>query len=718
MELLDRHQLFEKFPTLYRGGSVYPAWLPDGRCAFMRGGVEDYSIHAVDRQGRIEHLVDTERARKAIEQETRRPLPFAGLPFDRFWLAAGGAAIGFELEGVRYYLNMESYVVTRASVAEMDEAARTKPRFIRQPLSAGEPTVTEIPSPDGAQFLTEVGSDLGIRSGVDGTVRTLTSDGDDHVKWNVVWASWSPDAARFVARRIDNTGVPCIPVAHWLGEEESITLVPYTRAGGREPSAALHVFDVRAGTSVIADLGSQSERSFYPLGWRPGHPEVIVVTVSRDHKTIKVVLADQSSGATRLVLEESADTFVGGWATAPHARFVPLSDGERFVWLSERDGWQHAYLYDYDGVCLGQLTSGDFAVRSILAVDESDGVVYFGAPTDQRRPYDTHVCRVRLDGTGFAALTDDPGLHTPAFAPDFSYFLDSHSSPRRAPRTDVRDHDGAPLATIANADTSWLDELGWTPPEEFVVLADDDETELWGALYLPPDFDASKSYPVIDVIYGGPQCWDAPQEFGQFANGARAAALAQLGYAAFVLDGRGTPGRSKAFQDVGYGAFAQHVVPDHTAALRQLGEARPYLDLSRVGVVGGSWGGYMTIRCLLTAPDTFHVGVSLVPVADLGHLNYAIEPYMGLPQDNPMGYAAADLIPLAGNLQGKLLLCPAMSDVNAPFSATMRLVDAFTKSDREYDLAVFNEQTHWVTGQAGRYLSRRCANYFLEHLTP
>jgi dipeptidyl aminopeptidase/acylaminoacyl peptidase len=258
--------------------------------------------------------------------------------------------------------------------------------------------------------------------------------------------------------------------------------------------------------------------------------------------------------------------------------------------------------------------------------------------------------------------------------------------------------------------------MGWRDPEEFTAKAADGVTDLHGVLYKPFDFDPAKRYPVVEFIYGGPQRTNVGRTFGFTAGGG--VALAQLGFITFVVDGRGTAERGKAFQDVAYRNFGRNEIPDHVAVLKQLGAARPYMDLSRVGIMGGSWGGYMTIRALLLAPETYHVGVSTAPVGDLyDHHAGAIEGYMGLVESNREGYDYASSLRLADRLRGHLMLMHGTSDVNATFSATMKLADAFTRAGKQYDLRVFSELNHSVTGIFD-YWQETTRRYFVAHLRP
>jgi dipeptidyl aminopeptidase/acylaminoacyl peptidase len=356
-------------------------------------------------------------------------------------------------------------------------------------------------------------------------------------------------------------------------------------------------------------------------------------------------------------------------------------------------------------------------------VDDKTGWIYFTAHGNRQRPYDTHLYRVNLSGKSFARLTEATGQHEVQFFPSKEFFLDTHSGVNRLPSVELKTADGTLLRTLSKANFDDFKELQWTAPEEFVVKAADGKTDLYGVLYKPYDFDPSKRYPVIEVIYGGP--WESecvrsnllPLGWGQTAL-----ELAQLGFITFVVDGRGTPERGKEFQDVVYGNIGRYEIPDHTAALKQLAEKRPYMDLNHVGVFGHSFGGYLALRALLLSPDVYHVAVcsdgSEGPPA---YSPVDSEPYLGSPQKNRERYDYASNLWLVGNLKGKLLFIYG-SFGGGPFfsdSFFMKTLDALMRVDKPFDLLVVPDRPHSMLNVPRKnYWRRAMGRYFQEHLMP
>jgi len=701
----------QEFPDLVRGGTVEPHWLPDGT---------------------------------------------------GFWYEVDGGG-GEGAENVIYRVDPATGAKERLG-APPDEEPGPEPRVIRPSLFPGFPPVREVPSPDGRWFLTERDSDLWLRAadpgdgqdvkqGEDG-LRRLTDDGTADFHWKVVqdelWmrALWSPDGGRVLAIKEDRRGVDREPVVHWLERTPTVEWVPLPKSGRPLARTELWVIEVATGDRVRIALGEEDVYQA-PVGWlpaRPGTPdaeaapsEIFLLTAERDFGAVRLLAADPATGAVRTVIEERSPTFVKNLSIAPGweeiATLLPagVPAGEaaaRIVWQSERDGWDHLYLYDLEGKLLRRLTAPEsperpWPVLRVVAVDEAPGWVYFTAHAEPGRPYDTHLYRVGLDGGGVSRLTEAPGEHDVQLSPSRQVFLDTHSTLDRPPRTELRRADGGLIAVLEEADVSALGPLGFRPPKPFVVKAADGVTDLHGVLYLPwwldPETAPDGALPIVEDLYAGPFRVHHQRRFvtGSAWRGTYPQALAQLGFAVVSLDGRGTPERGKAFQDHIWRRFGQVEIPDHAAALRNLAAGRPYLDLDRVGAFGGSWGAYMTVRALLTAPDLYKAGVAANGVYDfVDHGATGLEGYLGLPEDNPEGYAAGSSLTLVDRLEGQLLLMHGTADVNATFSATMKLVDALARAGKPYNLIVLPDQSHHYEGYALEYRKEAIRRHFQEHLQP
>ena len=723
-----------EFRSYVKGGSIQPNWMADGSSFwYAEGAPANTVIYKVDpRVNTKGPLFDTARLRQALTALLGQEPPYQGLPFAEFTFVDGEKVVQFAVEDKNFILQLDSYTITQALSASEEEKKRLVPQIVRKRLDA--PPVKEILSPDRRWFASVKDHNLWLRSTNDRPSMPITTDGIKDYEWDVDGAEWSPDSFKLAVRKVDYRKVAKLPIVHWLKATEEVEWVQSDTGEGMGPmpQPKLFIVDILSKRQVQLDTGNDPDQHFYLLGWRPDGSELLFLRKSRDHKKLDLMAADPATGATRVILTETQKTFVIDWSFLVFKwlrRFTWLEDGKKFLWVSERDGWKHIYLYDLEGNLIRRLTQGDFPVVRIEAVDEKKGWVYFTAHGERQRPfdkaqgkpYDIQLYRVNLKGKSLSMLTETPGQHMIQIAPSKEFFLDTHSSPDRPPVVELRAADGKLFQTLSQANIDVLKDLKWSPPEEFVVKAANGTTDLYGVLYKPYDFNPKKKYPVIEVIYAGPQFYEVPHTFthphGFDFHAEHGQALAQLGFIVFVVDGRGTPGRGKEFQDVVYGNIGRHEIPDHVAALHQLAETRPYMDLGRVGIFGKSLGGYFSLRALLFAPDVYHVGIAIAPATDL-YIGHWIEAYMDLPEKNKEAYEYGSNLRLAENLRGKLLLIQGTSDGNAPFSQTMKMVEALIRTDKPYDLLVLPEETHYFTDAATKYIQEAISRYFQEHLKP
>ena len=699
-----------EFASYVKGGSIEPHWMADG-CSFWyaEGAPENTIIYKVDPKANTKTaLFDTVRLRRAPATFLGHESPYEGLPFDTFtFVDDGEKAVNFAVEDQAFILEPNSYKISRAPVKSEDERTRLFPR-------AGE-----VSSPDGRWFASIKDHNIWLRSSHDDSSVPLTTDGIKDYEWSVAgWGDqgwWSPDGFKLAVKKVDSRKVEKMPIVHWLRQTEEVEWVYYPTAGGPVTQNELFVVDVLSKQRVRVGTGPWPNDEIYILGWRPDASELFFVRSDREYKKFALVAANPATGLERLVLSETRDTFVNGWSFSRTSLLTFLQDGKRFIWLSERDGWYHLYLFDTDGNLVRRLTEGNFPVVEIISVEEKSGWVYFTAHDDRSRPYDTHLYRVSLEGKGFTRLTEARGQHVIQFAPSKEFFLDTHSSPDRPPVVELRTADGELLQTLSRANIDALKYLKWRPPEEFVVKAADQETDLYGVLYKPFDFDPGMKYPIIQVVYGGVSVAQGvrrtfvPRLHDQWAH-----ELAQLGFITLFVDPRGTAHRGKAFQDAFYGNIGSlEKVADYVATLKQLADKRPYMDLSRVGIMGHSSGGYNVLRAMLLAPGVYHMGVASAASADARIIPW--EYHMGLPQNNKKGYEYASNIPLTSNLQGKLLLIAGTNDVL--FSQTIKMVDALIKANKYFDLVLLPEKGHSLH-RISPYWREAIRRYFQEHLRP
>lgn len=715
------------FGSYVKGGSITPHWMTDGSSFWYAEGAQANTvIWKVDLKANTKTpLFDTARLRKALTAVLGHEPRYQGLPFGEFtFVDKGETAVKFSVEKKEFILQLDNYTITRARVLSEDDKSRMVPRRIRdvRGISATE----EVLSPDGRWFATLKGQNLWLRSTVDGSEVQLTSDGVKDYEWVLGWGDtvkWSRDSSKLAVKKADYRRVPRIPLVHWLGRTEEVEWYPFARKPGL-PIARVQLFiiDIRSQKRVRVDTGEEPDQNIHLLEWLPDGTHLLFFRSRAYDPNLELVVADSTTGSTRVVLTEEHPVPVRRMFTRPFT-FTLLEDGKRFLWVSQRSGWKHLYLYDMNGGLIRQLTEGEFPVVGVAAVDEKAGWIYFIAQGDKQRVYDTHLYRVNMEGKGFTRLTEAGGQHEIQIAPSKEIFLDTHSSVDRAPVVELRRADGNLLQTPSTANVDALKELHWTLPEEFVVKAADGKADLYGVLYKPYDFDPDKKYPVI--LYAGGVVRTFTGSGERENQPVWPQAIAQLGFITFTVDVREPmPMRSRGgeFDRVTARTFGRYEVSDYAAALKGLAAERPYMDLSRVGVFGGSYGGYHAIRAMLQAPNVFHVGVAVAAITDsYGHPNFFM---LGSPQSNKEAFEYASNLPLAGNLKGRLLLIHGTHDISVPFSHTMKMIGALTRAGKPYDLMILPEWDHWgdYSGRGNELLERyrleAIRRYFQEHLKP
>ena len=735
------YQAYLDFQRMIDGGRIVPNWLPDGSTFwYASGGPNDREILKVDPDGNSEEpFFDTARLRAALAESLGHEPAGEGVPFERFQVVAPGT-VSFSLEGVSWSLNLDDYSLARqpppsAFSLELvrSEAERGVPgTFLRERfLGLGRMPSPEALSSDGQWVATVRDNNLALRATVDGQEVPVTNDGTDRVFWDVeavLWQPWSPTSEQIAVVRQHAEGMPIIPTIKWLKPVEEVLEVFTMPAGVDLYRSELYLLDIHSRQPRHVDMGDNADHYVRVLTWLPDGSELLVARYDRLLTRVELLAVDARTREVRTIMTESSETFLTNHHEAIWAEetgFFLLPDASGFIWNSERSGWDHLYHYGIDGRLVRQLTSGEWPVKDVVRVDQDNGWVYFTGHGDQARPYDTHLYRVGLNGRGFAQLTAGIGQHKASMSPSAEYFVDTFSNVDAPPRTELRAGDGRLVRVLDEADIGRLTAVGWVPPEEYVVKAADGETDLWVTMYFPNDFDPKRKYPVIEYIYAGPQTTWRPMDFGDdlgpfgalvgnLVNFPRA--LAQLGFLVVILDGRGTPERSKAFHDTVYMNWGQFEIADHSGAIRQLGERLPFMDLDRVGVMGASWGGHFTFRAMTQAPDLYKVGISSVPGYSSRRFTL-YEVYLGMPQDNKAGYDAADALALAPLLEGELLQIGGINDTGTQadmFQMTERLI----RLGKQHRSMIYPDTGHGAFGKTGEYDMELKRRYFVEKLKP
>jgi len=410
------------------------------------------------------------------------------------------------------------------------------------------------------------------------------------------------------------------------------------------------------------------------------------------------------------VVEEKSPTFID-YSQKGYLHW--LDDTGELLWASERDGWNHLYLYDTKtGAVKTQVTRGPWVVRGVERIDAEQRVAWLRVMGTRASedPYHFHLARVNLDGTGLKVLTEGDGTHKWDWSPDQRSFIDTWSRVDQPPVIELRRaSDGQRMCELERADASALLATGWRGPERFVAKGRDGKTDIHGIIFRPQNFDASKKYPVIEQIYAGPHDFFVPKAWSRFGG---QQALADLGFVVVQIDGMGTNWRSRAFHDVCFKNLKDGGFPDRIAWMRAAATTRPWMDLTRVGIFGGSAGGQNALAAVL-----FHGDFYKAAVADCGcHDNRMDKIWWNEAWMGEMGphYADNSNVTHAKNLTGKLLLSVGELDKNVDPASTMQVVNALIKADKDFDLIVMTGAGHG--SGSSPYGKRRRDDFFIRHL--
>jgi dienelactone hydrolase len=546
-----------------------------------------------------------------------------------------------------------------------------------------------------------------------GAAMMLSTDGMENDAYSQQTLTWSPDSKKLAAYRVrpgfrrEIYYVESSPEDQLQPKKESML---YNKPGDVLDTEQPVLFDVANRTQVIVD------RSLFPDAydmtapeWRKDNRAFVFEYNQRGHQAFRVIEVDAATGKTRAQINEEMPTFFE--YSAKRYRF-DIADGREVIWMSERDGWNHLYLYDgVSGKVKNQITKGAWLVRGVEKVDTVARQIYFSASGMYagKDPYFVHFYRINFDGTGLVTYTTADANHSVQFSSDMTYYVDTYSRVDLPTVSELRLTSNQSLVMpLEKADATKLFATGWKAPEVFVAKARDGKTDIWGVIIRPSNFDPSKKYPVVENIYAGPQGSFVPKTFSSQLG---MQSIAELGFIVVQIDGMGTSNRSKAFHDVAYKNLGDAGFPDRILWHKAVAAKYAYYDASRVGIYGTSAGGQNSMGALLFHPEFYKVAVSAAGCHD-NRMDkiWWNEQWMG--QLGPH-YAASSNMENASKLEGKLMLVVGEMDKNVDPASTMQVVNALIKANKMFDLLVIPGAGHT---SGGPYGERKRNDFFVHHL--
>ena len=703
---------------------VESVWAADGQRLWYRieiaPGSYEFVIADVTKEAR-DLAFDHGGLAKQLAEATKMDVNSQRLPFQRLTIVDGENAVEFSaLSGVWKY-DRGTEELTRLRDAEPSTQDRDNRNSKNRQESGSRLRSTSVgqTSPNGKWIAYENGHNLHLRdlNAPDAEEFDLTTNGSSEDSYNNSHISWSPDSKSLVALRTRQGQKHDVSFVESSPKDQlqpKLHTHDYLKPGDRIPQSTPHFFHVESKKEIVLSNDQFSNPWMSPpqIEWSPDSSRFFFTYNQRGHQVLRVIAVNAESGEVRVVVDEQSKTFID-YAYKQFLRL--LHDSNELIWMSERDGWNHLYLYDSNsGEVRNQITEGEWVVRKVERVDIERRQIWFQASGiyPEQDPYQIHNCRVNFDGSNLTFLTDGDGTHSVSFSPDRKHLVDTYSRVDQPPITELRSSDnGKLICELERADWSKLLETGWKIPERFVAKGRDDTTDIHGVIFRPTNFDESKKYPVIEKIYAGPHGSFVPKPFSEFFS---AQEIAELGFIVVQIDGMGTSNRSKEFHDVCAKNLGDSGFPDRIQWIKAATKKYPFMDLSRgVGIYGGSAGGQSSTRAVLAFGDFYTVAVS-----DCGcHDNrmdkiWWNELWMGW----PIGphYEEQSNVTNAHRLTGKLFLTVGELDRNVDPASTLQVVDALIKADKDFDLLVVPGGGHGIGESA--YGKRRRRDFFVRHL--
>ncbi len=698
-------------------------WLSDGKFYYRSTRAAGPEFVLIDPRAKSRApLFDHEKVAAALSAAAGTAYTARALPFTTVELSGDRNSVTMTAGGRRFTCDVKG---TSCAPAPAVAASGAQARG-----------ALTVPSPDGKRVAFVRDWNLFIRDVATGAETALTTDGTKNFGYatdNAGWATsdraillWSPDSKKIATQQQDERNVGDMFLVQTKVGHPTLRAWKYPLPGD-SVVAMVHRVVIDVDTKAIvrlkmapdfhrATLGDDIAMSDYAFS--PDGAKLVLASTSRDHKQTIIRLADTRTGDVKTVFEETVPTHfesITGWRV--------LWASNEIVWNSQRDNWSQLYLYDLNtGALKTKITSGEGPVSSIARIDEKSRTLWYGAQGREKGqdPYLEHFYRIGLDGKAAVSLTPDDGDHRMQLSPDGKWLVDTWSRADQAPQTALRDESGKLVMALETADITRLVATGWKPPMLFSVKAADGTTDIYGQLYRPTNFDSTKTYPIINQAYPGPQTGSVGSRAFSASHGDKQA-LAELGFIVVSIDGRGSgPGRSKSFHDAYYGAMGRdNTLPDQVAGMQNLARRYSWIDIDKAAMWGHSGGGFITADAMFRYPDFFKVGISESGNHD--QRNYEDdwgERYQGLLARGPSGpdsYAIEANQSLAKNLRGHLLLAHGTMDNNVPPDNTLLVVDALIRANKDFDLLMIPNAAHGY-GSASSYMMRRRWDYFVRWL--
>ncbi|MGQ9801460.1 MAG: DPP IV N-terminal domain-containing protein [Candidatus Saccharicenans sp.] len=654
---------------------------------------------------------DHEKLAAALSRETGEKFTAVSLPFRSINFVENEKFLEFEYRDSVWRLDLTTYELKKSGPARLHQ--RDGWQDVGGPPARAASAESKA-SPDKKWEAFIRNYNVWLRAVDNKEEIPLSRDGNEGNYYTYQSLLWSPDSKKLLAIRIR-------PGLHrqiqYIDSSPADQLQPkYFTLGYTKPGDPLDLpqpvlFQIESKKQINIDNALfPNPYELSNFAWRKDSRAFTFEYNQRGHQVYRVIEVDGNSGQARVIINEECPTL---FCYSSKKYRYDLADGKEIIWMSERDGWNHLYLYNgQTGQVKHQITRGEWVVRSVEKVDEERRQVWFlgSGMYPGKDPYFLHLYRINLDGSGLEHLTGVEANHTITLSPDLRYFVDLYSRVDLAPEMQLRrTEDKQIIMELEKADITGLKKAGWRAPEVFVAAGRDGRTDIWGIIIRPTSFDPKKKYPVIEYIYAGPHSSFVPKNFFAWSQ---MMSLAELGFIVVQIDGMGTSNRSKAFHDVCWKNLKDAGFPDRILWHKAVAAKYPYYDISRVGIYGTSAGGQNALAGLLFHPEFYKVGFAAAGCHD-NRMDkiWWNEQWMGWPLGPE--YEASSNTVNAHRLKGKLLLVVPELDTNVDPATTYQVVNALIKAGKDFELLVVPGANH---GSGGAYGERKRNDFFVRHL--
>ncbi len=694
------YSLSEKYKDKVFYSGVQPAWIGKSHNFwYVRNTPQGKKYVIVDAEKTSrKDLFDHAKLAKSLSDLTKRRFVKDSLNLERLRVSDKADTMYFSVNGEQY-----KYIIKTDKISKLARQNRPEreERYWAAWNNDREGKAVKSPDNQNEAFIRE--GNIWIRNLKNMKERQLSLDGSTGEYYSAE-INWSPDSKKLVSMKTRPAEQRLI---YFVESSPKDQLQPklhkreYTKPGDALPQRKPVIFDIDNKSALTPpttlfenqfDLGS--------LRWNKDSKAVTFEYNARGHKYYRVLEMSSTTGDIRAIVDEKSDTYVNYNRMFRH----DMENKGEMIWMSERDNWNHLYMYDTkSGSVKYQITKGEWYVREVLHIDETNRQIWFTANgvNPNEDPYLLKYYRIGFDGKEMTCLTPDEGMHTAWFSEDRKFLVDVYSKTDMPPVAVLRNtKDGSIVMPLEKADISALLATGWKAPETFVAKGRDGKTDIWGLIYRPTNFDPSKKYPVIEYIYSGPGSHYVPKTFSTFNW--NMSPLAELGFIVVQLDGMTTSYRSKSFESVCYKNLQDAGFPDRIPWIKSAAAKYPYMDITRVGIFGASAGGQEAMTAVLNYPDFYKAAYSACGCHD-NRMDkiWWNEQWMGYPVDE--SYKAASNVENAYKLIRPLMLVVGEMDDNVDPASTMQVVNALIKANKNFELIVLPGVGHTMGDKYGEH---------------